>query len=193
MVSRTSSFSPRTNGRREVPCNQAGASIPATSQMLGNRSIWLANPSTTWPPLNPPGPRTISITPIPWSVRWHFIRGKASPWSVVHITSVLSASPFSSSASKTTPIFLSSVRAESMYSAISCRVTRVSGNGAGGLTYLGSVLGSPSGCGSNPFCRRCVSPNPTSKKKGASGFSAMNARARSSAPARVLPSDKIRW
>ena len=60
--------------------------------------------SLTRPPSKPPGPRSISITPVPWSVRLHFMRGKAKPWSVVQITSVLSARPASSRAPSTVPM-----------------------------------------------------------------------------------------
>ena len=54
-----------------------------------------------------PGPRTISITPMPRSVSVAFAPGKASPWSVVRITSVLS----SAIASSTVPTPWSSERA----------------------------------------------------------------------------------
>ena len=120
------------------------------------------------------------------------MRGKASPWSVVQYHKRISQQDRFSSASKTTPIFLSSVRAASMYSAVSCRVTGVSGNGAGGLRSadLSSVL--------RPVVDQILSlgdafSQTQHPKERASCFSAMKARARSSAPARVLPSDKSLW
>ena len=60
--------------------------------------------------------------------------GKAMPWSVVQMTRVLSAKPLSRRAAKTRPILASRVRAASMYSAMSRRVSGVSGKGADGRT-----------------------------------------------------------
>jgi hypothetical protein len=74
-------------------------------------SIWETSASETLPPWNPPGPRTISITPSPRSVSVAFAPGKASPWSVVRITIVSSERSCSSSAFITAPTPWSSERA----------------------------------------------------------------------------------
>ena len=81
------------------PGAQSGRSIPASSQIVGKMSMWDTIASDTLPPGKPPGPRMISMTPMPRSYSVALAPGKARPWSVVQITSVLSASPSSSSAS----------------------------------------------------------------------------------------------
>ena len=54
----------------------------------------------TLPPVNRPGPRMMSETPQPLSSRLHFMRGKATPWSVVLMTRVLEVRPWRSRASR---------------------------------------------------------------------------------------------
>ena len=71
------------------------------------------------PPANPPGPRRISITPMPRSLIVAFAPGNAMPWSVVQMTSVLRARPVSSSASSTAPTPRSSERALAVNAAMS--------------------------------------------------------------------------
>jgi hypothetical protein len=88
--------------------------------------------STTFPPDNPPGPRRMSKTPVPWSVRLHFIAGKAIPWSVVQTTRVLSARPVASRVSRISPTAASQTLTLALKSATSRRVSGVSGRGAGG-------------------------------------------------------------
>ena len=48
--------------------------------------------------------RMISATPVPCTVRLHFMAGNGTPWSFVEITSVLAAKPLDSSASRMAPI-----------------------------------------------------------------------------------------
>ena len=79
IASLTSSASPRTSGSSERPCSQSGSAIPASSQSVGKRSIWETSASETLPPRKPPGPRTISITPIPRSVSVALAPGNGEP------------------------------------------------------------------------------------------------------------------
>ncbi len=76
--------------------------MPASSQIVGKTSIW--ETSSSWAmPGGMPGPRMISMTPIPRSSRLALAVGKASPWSVVQMTSVLRSSPVSCSVLRTEP------------------------------------------------------------------------------------------
>jgi hypothetical protein len=106
-ASLTSSACLRASGSSERPRTQSGDSMPSRSQMVGKMSTCDTSASDTRPPVNPPGPRTISRTPIPRSVSVAFAPGNANPWSVVKITSVFS----SSIASSTVPTPWSSARA----------------------------------------------------------------------------------
>jgi hypothetical protein len=90
--------------------------------------------STALPPVNPPGPRKMSMTPRPLSWRVALAPGKARPWSVVQMTSVFSASPSASRASSTAPTPRSRDRALSWNAAMSRRVSGVSGRFGGGMT-----------------------------------------------------------
>ena len=75
------------------------------------------------------------MTPMPRSVIVAFAPGKAMPWSVVQITSVLlGEARVASSASSTAPTPRSSERALAMNAAMSARVSTVSGRFAGGRT-----------------------------------------------------------
>ena len=88
--------------------------------------------------------------------------GKASPWSVVQITSVLSRIPMSSMASSTMPTPASSERALALNAAMSRRISGVSGMCDGTATYLSSP-------GSGRKNSRWVSKKPTDRKNGSSG------------------------
>ena len=101
---------PDTSGTSERPWSHGGGSIPATSQIVGKMSIWETSSSWAMPPRNP-APRMISITPMPRSSRLALAVGKARPWSVVQITSVLRSSPVSCSVFRTAPTPWSSERA----------------------------------------------------------------------------------
>ena len=77
--------------------------MPATSQMVGKMSSW--ETSSSWAtPDGIPGPRMMSITPMPRSSRLALAVGKARPWSVVQMTSVLRSRPSSCSVLSTEPM-----------------------------------------------------------------------------------------
>ena len=118
--------------------------------------------------MNPPGPRMISITPVPRSYRVAFAPGKARPWSVVQMIRVRSASPVECRPLRTAPIPWSSERALALNAAMSWRVCEVSGRFGGGSEY--SVSRTEVGAANE----RCVSKKPTEAKNGSS------ARARTS-------------
>jgi len=132
IASLISSASPRIRGIMDLPCSHGGGPMSARSQTVGKRSTCETSASHTRPPVNPPGPRIRSITPMPGSVRWHFIAGKAMPWSVVQMTSVFLSSALASRAASTAPIWSSRARTLVLKQAMSRRVSGVSGRGAGG-------------------------------------------------------------
>ena len=93
IASRIWSVSPRTTGISERPCSHGGRSISSSSHSVGKMSMCDTIASEALPPRKPPGPRMISITPMPRSVIVAFAPGNAMPWSVVQITSVLPPCP----------------------------------------------------------------------------------------------------
>jgi len=105
----------------------------------------------------------MSITPSPRSYSVAFAPGNGSPWSVVRMTSVSSASPCSSSALSTAPTPWSSDRADPLKPAMSRRVSGVSGRFAGGSEYSASRTD----VGSK--YSRWVSKNPIERKNGRGG------------------------
>ena len=121
--------------------------------------------SMTRPPLKPPGPRMISITPMPVSCRLHFMRGKAMPWSVVQMTSVRSARPVRSSAVE----HLAHLGVERAGDGVEgghvvARLRRVRQR-QGRRRVARVVVGPQAGSGNS----RCVSTKPTERKNGSAG------------------------